>query len=127
MGGNKSKKSLATTSSAKISESFEDSLSSLLMSNVPASDYNVNEGKPSTSNTTEAREMVIKRTFHLGTSKYVIFQGSRGLIENIDLKEWEDGEVKNEGIKLSVPKLVVILHFVEFIMTTIQKISDGKK
>ena len=45
VGGNESKKSLASTSSAKIAESFEDSLSSLLMSNVPSSDYNVNEGK----------------------------------------------------------------------------------
>ena len=39
LGGNKSKKSLASTSTAKISESFEDSLSSLLMSNVPASEF----------------------------------------------------------------------------------------
>ena len=35
--------------------------------------------------------------------------------------------MKNQGIKLSVPKLVVILHYVEFIMTAIQKIVDGKK
>ena len=46
------------------------------------------------------RMSVIKRTFHLGGSKYVIFQGSQGLIENIYLKEWEDDEVKNQGIKL---------------------------
>ena len=70
---------------------------------------------------------VIKRTFHLGGSKYVIYQGSHGLIENIHLKEWEDGEVKNKGIKLTVPKLVVILHYVEFIISAIEKISDGKK
>ena len=35
--------------------------------------------------------------------------------------------MKNQGIKLSVPKLVVILHYVEFIMAAIQKISDGRK
>ena len=43
------------------------------------------------------------------------------------MKEWEDGEVKNQGIKLSLPNLVVILHYVEFVMTAIPKISDGKK
>ena len=127
VGGNKSKKSLASTSSAKISKTFEDSLSSLLMSNVPASDYNVNEGKATAYNPNEGGQVVIKRTFYIGGSKHVIFQGSQGLIENIYLKEREDGEVINQGIKLSVPKLVVILHYVEFIMSAIQKISDGKK
>ena len=43
------------------------------------------------------------------------------------MKEWEDVEVKNEEIKLSVPKLIVILDYLEFIMSAIQKISDGKK
>ena len=65
--------------------------------------------------------------FHLGGSKYVIYQGSYGLIENIYLKDWEDVEMKNQGIKLSVPKIVVILHFVEFIMSAIRKISEGKE
>ena len=127
VGGNKSKKSLASTSSAKISESFEDCISSLLMSNVPTSQYNDNEGKSPAYNLNEGREGVIKRTFHLGGTKYVIFQGSQGLIENIYMKEWEDGEVKNQGIILSIPKLGVILHYVDFIMSAIQKISYGKK
>ena len=43
------------------------------------------------------------------------------------MKEWEDGEVKNNDIKLSIPKLVVILHFVEFIRSAIRKISEGKE
>ena len=111
LGGNKSKKSLASTSSAKISESFEDLLSSLLMSNVPTSENN--EPKATAPNRNEGGQAFIKRTFHLGGSKYVIYQGSQGLIENIYLKEWEDGEVKNQGIKLLVPKLVVILHYVK--------------
>ena len=72
------------------------------MSNVPTTAYNKNEGKAIAYNANEGREGVIKRTFHLGGSKYVIFHGSQGLIENIYLKEWEDGEVKNKGIKLSV-------------------------
>ena len=85
---------MASTSSAKISESFEDSLSNLLMSNVPTFEYNENEGKSAAYNPNEGREGVIKRTFHLGGSKYVIFQGSQGIIENIYLKEWQDGKVK---------------------------------
>ena len=125
LGGNKSKKSLASTSTAKILESFEDLLSSLLRSNVPTSEFI--EAKATAPNLNEDAQTVIKTTFHLGGTKYVVYQGSHGLIENIYLKEWEDGEVKNQGIKLSVPKLVVILHYVEFIMTAIQKISDGRK
>ena len=125
LGGSKNKKSLASTSTSKFSETFEDSLSSLLMSNVPKSEYT--DAKPTGSGLNEVNPTVIKRTFHLGGSKYVIYQGSHGLIENIYLKEWENGEVKNQGIKLSVPKLVVILHYVEFIMAAIEKISDGKK
>ena len=35
--------------------------------------------------------------------------------------------MKNKEIKLSVPKLVVILHYVEFIMSSIQKKFDGKR
>ena len=96
--------------SAKISKSIEDSLLSL----------EGNEGNTAVFNPNEAREGVIKRTFHLGGSKYVIFHGSQGLIANIYWKEWEDGEVKNKGIKLAVPKLVVILHYVEFIMSSIK-------
>ena len=125
LGGSKSKKTLASTSTSKITETFEDSLSSLLMSNVPTTEYT--DAKSDQPDPNEGAEAVIKRTFHLGGSKYVIYQGSYGLIENIYLKDWEDGEMKNQGIKLSVPKIVVILHFVEFIMSAIQKISEGKE
>ena len=93
LGGSKNKKSLASSSASKISETFEDSLSSLLMSNVPTSEYT--DAKATGSGLNEGTPAVIKRTFHLGGSKYVIYQGSHGLIENIYLKEWEDGEVKN--------------------------------
>ena len=97
------------------------------MSNVPTSSNNENEEKTTAYNANEGGEGVIKRTFHLGGSKYVIFLGIQGLTENIYLKEWEDGEVKNKGIKLTIPILVVILHNVEFIVSSIQKISDGKR
>ena len=125
LGGSKSEKSLASTSTARITETFEDSLLSLLMSNVPTSEYT--DAKSDLPDPNEGTEAVIKRTFHLGGSKYIIYQGSHGLIENIYLKEWEDGEVKNQGIKLSVPKIVVILHFVEFIMSATRKILEGKE
>ena len=125
VGGNKSKKSLVLTSTSKISDSVEDSLSTLLMSNAPPSEY-IEPQSALTSNI-EAPAPFIKRTFHLGAKKYVIYQGDQGIIQNIYLKEWEDGEVKNQGIRLSVSKLVVILHYVEFIMSAIQKISKGNK
>ena len=96
LGGNKSMESLASTSSAKISESFEDSLSSLLMSNVLTSEFtDVKATAPSLS---EGAQAVIKRTFHLGGTKYVIYQSSYGFIENIYLKEWEDDEVKTKAL-----------------------------
>ena len=84
LGGNKS----------KISESFEDSLSSLLLTNVTTSEFT--EAKATAPYLNEGAQAVIKRTFHLGGTKYVIYQGSHGLIENIYLKEWEDGEVKSK-------------------------------
>ena len=96
LGGSKSKKSLASTSIAKISETFEDSLSGLLMSNVPTSEYT--DAKATVPDLNEGAQAGIKRLFHLGGSKYVIYQGSRGLIENIYSKEWEDGEVKNQSL-----------------------------
>ena len=83
--------------------------------------------KTTASNPNQGGQAFIKGTFHLGGTRYVIYQGSQGLIENIYLKEWEGGQVKNEGSRLSVPKLVVIYHYVEFIMYAVQKISDGKK
>ena len=63
------------------------------MSNVPTSEYS----DAKAPNLNEGAQAVIKRTFHLGGSKYVIYQGSQGLLENSYLKEWEDAEVKNQG------------------------------
>ena len=63
VGGNKSKKSLASTSSAKISESFEDLLSSLLMSNVPTSEYT--DAKATASNPNEGDKLLSKQHFIL--------------------------------------------------------------
>ena len=48
-------------------------------------------------------DAIIKRTFHIGGAKYVIFHGTQGLIEHICVKEWQDGEVINAGIKRTVP------------------------
>ena len=36
-------------------------------------------------------------------------------------------EVINAGMKMTVPKLLVILHYFEFIMTSIKNILNGKK
>ena len=64
LGGSKSKKTLASTSTSKITETFEDSLSSLLMSNVPTTEYT--DAKSDQPDPNEGAEAVIKRTFHLG-------------------------------------------------------------
>ena len=61
-GGNKSKKSLTSTTGAKISESFEDLISSLLMSNDPANTFNENEGNTAAINSNDEKGGVIKRT-----------------------------------------------------------------
>ena len=79
LGGSKNKRSLATTTTSKISETFEDSLSSLLMSNVPTSEYT--DEKPTGSGIDECSSTVIKRTFHLGGPKYVIYQGYMVLLK----------------------------------------------
>ena len=66
-GGYKSKKSMTSTSGTKNSESFEDSVLNLLMSNDPANTFNVNEGNAISP--TEGKGGLIKRTFHLGGDK----------------------------------------------------------
>ena len=43
---------------------------------------------------------------------------------SIFIWKWEGREVINEWIKLSVPKLVVILHYVEFIMSFIERAQN---
>ena len=38
------------------------------------------------------------RSFHLGGTKYLIFHGPNGFVENINLQEWEDGKIVNRNI-----------------------------
>ena len=37
----------------------------------------------------------IKMSFHLGITKYLIFHGPNGFVENIHLQEWENGKAAN--------------------------------
>ena len=50
------------------------------MSNVPTNAYNENEGGVPAYTTNEGRDGVMKRTFHLGGSKYVIFMDPKDLL-----------------------------------------------
>ena len=52
-----------------------------------------------------------RRTFHLGSKKYVVFHGEAGQVQSIHLKEWDGQIVPNPGIKLNISKLVVLVHF----------------
>ena len=37
-----------------------------------------------------------KRTFHIGGDKYIIFTADKGVIDQIQIKEWDDKVVKKE-------------------------------
>ena len=48
-------------------------------------------GSMSTLNYTEAPlSVTYRRTFHLGSKKYVVFQGEAGQVQSIHLKEFKD-------------------------------------
>ena len=47
-----------------------------------------------------------RRTFHLGSKKYVVFHGEAGQVQSIHLKEWDGQIVTNPGIKLNISKML---------------------
>ena len=54
-------------------------------------------GNPTSSNVDHgqlgANDLEVRKTYHIGGSKYVIFHGTKGFIENIYVKDW-DGKGK---------------------------------
>ena len=79
-------------------------------------------------NYTEAPlSVTYRRTFHLGSKKYVVFHGEAGQVQFIHLKEWDGQIVTNPGIKLNISKLVVLFHFSELINHALQAILKGDK
>ena len=58
---------------------------------------------------------------------HVVYYGPKGLIEEIYIKEWDGEKVTMEGIKLNLSRFVMILHNVEIIDHTIDKIQKGEQ
>ena len=81
-----------------------------------------------TMNYSEASlSVTYRRTFHLGSKKYVVFHGETGQVQSIHLKEWDGQIVTNPGIKINISKLVVLVHFSELINHALQAILKGDK
>ena len=70
---------------------------------------------------------VIRKNYHLGGKRYLVFYGPSGHIEDIILKEWDGQKVTNQGVKLNVSRYVMILHNVEIINRSIDKILKGDR
>ena len=68
---------------------------------------------------------IYRKNYHLGGRKYVIFYGAGGIIEEIYIKEWDGEKVTMEGVKLNLSRFLMILHNVEIIDHTIDKILKG--
>ena len=68
---------------------------------------------------------IYRKNYHLGGRKYVVFYGAGGIIEEIYIKEWDGEKVTMEGVKLNLSRFLMILHNVEIIDHTIDKILKG--
>ena len=67
-----------------------------------------------------------RKNYHLGGKKYAIFHWERDVIEHIQIKEWDGKVVLKEGVKLNRSRFVIILHNVEIINHTLEKILKGE-
>ena len=68
-----------------------------------------------------------RKNYHIGGKKYAIFYGERDLIDHIQIKEWDGKVVLKEGVKLNRSRFVMILHNVEIINHTLEKILKGEE
>ena len=70
---------------------------------------------------------VIRKNYHLGGKRYLVFYGPSGHIEDIILKEWDGQKVTNPGVKLNISRFVMVLHNVEIINRSMDKILKGDR
>ena len=70
---------------------------------------------------------VLRKTYYIGSQKYVIFWGNKGFITDIYIKEFANGKVINEGVHLNIPKMLVILNYVDYMKEPISRINNGEK
>ena len=68
----------------------------------------------------------VRKTYHIGGTKYMIFYGSNDVIENVFLKDW-DGKKTNSSLKLNLSKFVMILHNSDLISMNLDKVCTGDK
>ena len=64
----------------------------------------------------------MKKTYHLGRFKYLVFYGKHGLLEEINIKEWDGEKVIREGVKLNISRFIRILHSIEIVEHSLEKI-----
>ena len=84
-------------------------------------------GTMSAMNHTETPlSVTYRRTFHLGSKKYVVFHGEAGKVQSIHLKEWDGQIVTNPGIKLNISQNWWCSFF-ELINHALQAILKGDK
>ena len=69
----------------------------------------------------------LKRTFHVGGDKYIIFTADKGVIDQIQIKEWDGHKVIKKGVKLNISKLMMIMHYGQLITSEIGKIGNGQE
>ena len=80
----------------------------------------------SKDNTVAANMSEVRKTYHIGGTKYLIFHGSNGLIENIYFKDW-DGKKVNSSVALNISKFVMVLHSSDVITVNLDKVCAGEK
>ena len=68
-----------------------------------------------------------RKNYHLGGKKYAIFYGEKDVIKHIQIKEWDGKVVNREGIKQTLSRFLMILHNVEILNHTLDKILKGEE
>ena len=109
--GTKSKKAMQTLSSESL-----NALNSI-------TDLTLSGPVPSTSS---GNNSVIKKTYHLGGTKYMVLFGQQGMNEEIHLKEWDEEKVTREGVRLNISRFIMILHNIETVEHALVKIMKGE-
>ena len=70
---------------------------------------------------------VTKKIFHIGGKRYLVFYGRFGQIEEVIVKEWDGEKVINSGVRLNISKFLMILHNVEVINQSMERIFKGEQ
>ena len=94
--------------------------------NKSTSGVDVDDSQSVLSNVIGANDLEVRKIYHIGGSKYMIFHGTKGFVENIYLKDW-DGKKINSSVTLNISKFVMILHSSELTSINLDKVCAGDK